>query len=118
MATDNNPDQRVRAELEVAETLLQLKGLDKVDTVQDNEELLPVDTPKQDDFTKDMAEAENEHENTANTTNTGIEDDNGDNNDDDDATVIYEPDTPSTMETTPKKGRVTFKHYGIRRHSP
>ena len=42
--------------------------------------------------------------------------------DDDDATIIYEPRDTTTSESTqissPKKGEVTFKHYGIKRRSP
>ena len=128
MATDDDPDQRVQTELEAAETLLQLKDIDTADTSQENEDLLPVDTPRQDDFTKDMAEAEkfldtvhDENEDllpvdapkhvdftkdmaeAANVATTGTQDNNDDDEEDDDATVIYELDIPSTTETTPKK---------------
>ena len=54
---EKKAEQREQTELEVAETLLQLQSTD-IDTEPDNDKILPVDAPKQDDFTKDMAEAE------------------------------------------------------------
>ena len=140
VATDPVQNERPQVDIEAAETLLQLRD---TDTSQDeeainetpkhtdmatdapaaipvedqehynqeldeNEVLMPVDAPMQQDFVKEMAEAEktaNPEENMAN-----------DDDDDDDAeTIIYETDTPTV---TPRKGTVTFKHYGIRRHSP
>ena len=102
--------EREQTELDAAETLLQLHSTD-VDTEPDNDELLPVDAPKLDDFTKDMAEAEAENATeTIGNKNDGNEDEI---EEDDAATVIYEPE-PQSKDTSPtKRGQVTFKHYGI-----
>ena len=116
--TDNIPDRtqsetraevtdREQHELDTAEALLILHGSD------DNSQTLPVDAPKQVDCTKEMAEEEGAvggH-------------DNEDDTDDDDTTIIYDPtehDLTAPLQTTSsaKKGTVSFKHYGIRRHSP
>ena len=126
MATNNVPVAREQSEIEAAETLLQLRDTDTADTSQDdeapemekdtpeeNENLMPVDAPMQEDFTKNMAEAEQ-----ATNPDADEEAENVDANDDDAATIIYDLDPPSTESTTPRKGTVTFKHYGIRRHSP
>ena len=134
MATHRDPIVREQTEIEAAKTLLQLRDTDTADTSQDDEEppadapthdaveidipeenenLLPVDAPMQEDFAKDMAEAENATHPGANKHNA----DDIDNDEDDAATIIYDLDMPST-KNTPKKGTVTFKHYGIRRHSP
>ena len=81
----------------------------ETDILDENETLMPVDAPMQQDFVKDMTEAEN-----ASNLETMVT--NSDHSDDDAETIIYEP--PDTPTVTPKKGTVTFKHYGIRRHSP
>ena len=114
---------RDQMELDAAETLLQLQSTD-VDTEPDeNEEILPVDAPKQDDFIKDMTEAEaknleneTEADKDENVVDEELEDD--DRDVDDAETVIYEPDPKTTTKSPPIRGQVTFKHYGIRRHSP
>ena len=82
----------------------------EIDIPDENEILLPVDAPMQEDFANDMAEAEKARNPDGIAGNT-------DNNDDNAETIIYDLNTPSS-KTTPKRGTVTFKHYGIRRHSP
>ena len=119
MVTERNRNQ---TELDAAETLLQLQSTD-VDTEPDeNEVIMPVDAPKQDDFIKDMTEAEAKNTDAidiADKVNKDNDDDDIDiDDDDDDATIIYEPEPMDVDKSSPKKGRVTFKHYGIRRHSP
>ena len=112
---------RDQTELEVAETLLQLQSTD-VDTEPDeNEVILPVDAPKQDDFIKDMTEVEAKNSEATASDDKGNKDKDGNDDEiemDDDATVIYEPESQTGDKSSPIKGRVTFKHYGIRRHSP
>ena len=58
----------------------------EIDILDENEVLMPVDAPMQQDFVKDMAEVEKAANPKAN----------ADNDDDDAETIIYEPDTPKT----------------------
>ena len=110
---------------EVAKSLLQLQGTENPDITDDNEQLLPVDAPKQVDVVREMAAEDNtlldsmpdlppEYNITDN-----VE---ADDDEDDDATIIYDPPvTPArgdTAITSPKRGQVTFRHFGIRRRSP
>ena len=104
--------------IEVIKTLLQLHGTKNTDITEENEQLLPIDAPKQPDVVKEMA-------NTLGEALPGLDQDQDEDNDeldDDDATIIYEPPATSTPEDTqmssPKKGEVMFKHYGIKRLSP
>ena len=102
---------REQNELDTAEALLILQGSD------DNSQTLPVDAPKQIDFAKEMADQERDVAGNDN------EDENDGDDDGDDATVIYDPTEQDEVSqphppTTSKKGTVSFKHYGIRRHSP
>ena len=116
--------------IEVAKTLLQLHGTKNTDITEENEQLLPVDAPKQPDVVKEMAHMLGEalpdlDQDTLGEALPDLDQDQDDNNyepDDDNATIIYEPPVTSTPEDTqmssPKKGEVTFKHYGIKRRSP
>ena len=110
VVTESN-DERDTAKLATAEALLQLKSMGSPSVEQDNSELLPVDALRQEDFAKELAQAE---------ASAQIEDDNEQesNNDGDGATVIYDPPTnvtPARAPTqSPRKGSVTFKHYVIR----
>ena len=111
-AAEINRDQ---TELEVAETLLQLQSTDVDTEPDDNELIMPVDAPKQDDFIKDMTEAEAKTPDAADIDEKINKDKDGyDDEIDDDATVIYELEPQAGDKSSPKKGRVTFKHYGIR----
>ena len=133
MTTTKNQDvYREPNVMEVAKTLLQLHGPDDTDITDENEQLLPVNAPRQADIVKEMAQSLGEalpdtgHD-TLPDLNLDLEQDKNDkeldvDDDDDDATIIYEPRDTTTSESTqissPKKGEVTFKHYGIKRRSP
>ena len=112
--------------LEVAKTLLQLHGTDDRDITEENEQILPVDTPMQPDIVKEMAHTLGEDlpdldQDVPGETLLDLDPDpNEDEDDDDDATIIYELPVASkdTQISSPKKGQVTFKHYGIKRRSP
>ena len=124
---ETESNQREPIELETAETLLQLQasddnshmasGPDDLEDNSDNSQLLPVDTPMQEDFSKTMSLQDKLDPPQDNINN---------NNSDDDAEmVIYDPPeqvlelvSPTRDIQSPKKGTVSFKHYGIRRRSP
>ena len=132
MVTD--PDT---AELEVANLLLQL-GTDSEKAVSDNaelaeldmdinnEELLPLNAPPLEDFTKKLAEAENPNaltednvesdSNDSEKTVDYVHEDNENNNNSSDKTVDHTGQ--QTEEVSSPKGKVNIKHYGIRRQSP
>ena len=122
VTTKESTTDREPSVLEVAKTLLQLHGTENLDITKDNEQLLPVDAPKQPDVVKEMASTLGDS--LPNLPSVyGAPDDNDDEHDEDDnATVIYEPPVvparENTSVTSPKCGQVTFKHYGIRRRSP
>ena len=118
--TEQTVSDREPVDLEVAETLLQLHDATSPEPSSENEQLLPVDAPKQVDIVKEMeAEKENNSEtlpdlpHVYDTAKNSV-----DNFDDDDAdTIIYEQAVTPTRETSsvtsPRRGKVTFKHYGI-----
>ena len=115
MGTDREPGV-----LEIAETLLQLHDTTTSDNITDNEQLLPVDVPKQADVVKEMAESANVPlDSLPDLPHVDDAPDNADNDDDedDDATIIYElPVTPArenTAITSPRRGQVMFRTYGI-----
>ena len=108
------------SELEMANTLLQLRNLDddllEIDKHTSNEELMPVDRPCTEDFAKDLAEADARNATEQYSNNAGS---------DSDKTVDYtvqdkdqgEP-ADKDGETTSPKAVMRYKHYDIRRHSP
>ena len=110
--------ERDQTELEATETLLQLQSTDIDTEPEENEEILPVDALKQDDFTIDMADAEAKNTEATTEYNKDKDDNDDEAGMDDDATVIYELEPQIANKSLPVRGRVTFKHYGIRRHSP
>ena len=101
-------------ELETANTLLQLgnldDNLDEIDKDLNNEQIMPVDNARVEDFTKTMAEEDTNR----------ADQDSSDTNDSDKTVDYTIPDSTEkeTGETTSPKGTVRYKHYGIRRHSP
>ena len=106
----SDPDE---SEIETANTLLSLGSLENIDQAVDNETLLPVNKPRTEDFTKDLADQEQTHR------------DNTNEDTDSDKTVDYgvsepvSPDKHVEEEEIPSpKGIMRYKHYGIRRHSP
>ena len=123
--TEQIISDREPSDLEVAETLLQLHDATSPEPSSENEQLLPVDAPKQVDIVKEMeAEKNNNSENLPDLPHVHDPAKNlVDNSDDDDAdTIIYEQTVTPTRETSsvisPRRGKVTFKHYGIPRRSP
>ena len=117
--TTQTTRNRELADLEVAETLLQLHA-SSPEPLSENEQILPVDAPKQYDIVKEM-EAENE-KNSETLPEQSHAHSNATSDDDDADTIIYEHSVTPTREhpsvTRPRRGTVTFKHYGIPRWSP
>ena len=110
---------REPVDLEVAETLLQLHA-SSPEPPSENEQILPVDAPKQVDIVKEMeAEKENNSETVPEQSHSHS---NATSDDDDADTIIYEQSvTPTRVNpsvTSPRRGTVIFKHYGIPRRSP
>ena len=104
----SDPDD---TEIKTANTLLSMGSLENIDNAVDSEILLPVDKPRTEDFTKDLAELNRDQGEHA------TEDS------DSDKTVEYgdleTPEKPLAMdETMSPKGVVRYKHYGIKRQSP
>ena len=116
--TEQTISDREPVDLEVAETLLQLHDATSPEPSSENEQILPVDVPKQIDIVNEM---EAEKEKTLETlpeqshSNSSADDDDAD-------TIIYEQAVTPTREnpsvTSPRRGTVIFKHYGIPRRSP
>ena len=125
VATEQTVSGREPGVLEVAETLLQLRDTASPDLINDNEQLLPVDAPKQVDIVKEMAVEDKIHlDSLPDLPHVYDAAENAENDDDEDdnATIIYEetvtPARDNTSVTSPRHGQVTFKHYGIPRRSP
>ena len=125
VATEQTVSDREPGDLEVAETLLLLHDATSPEPSDENEQLLPVDAPKQVDIVKEMeAENENNSESLPDLPHVYDTPENPEDNfDDDDAdTIIYEeavtPTRDTSSVTSPRRGKVTFKHYGIPRRSP
>ena len=113
-------------ELDTANTLLQLGTKTTLESRYDNSELLPVDSPPLDDFTRTLKERDTD--NSTLMLPTSDKDTENVENNDSDATVDYSKDAtvapdknnkPTSNEnveqpTTPK-GKLSYKHYGIRK---
>ena len=100
----SDPDD---TEIETVNTLLSLGSLESIDKTVDNEALLPVDRPRIDDFTKELAVQERMEHPTDDS--------------DSDTTIAYEDkgtDAAPTAEPKSPKGVFRSKHYGIKRQSP
>ena len=102
----SDPDD---TEIETANTLLSLGSLENIDKTVDNEALLPVDKPRLNDFTKELA-AQERREQSANDYDSDKTEAYSDNN--------ALSDTPQTDEPKSPKGVFRSKHYGIKRQSP
>ena len=125
VATGQKVSDREPGDLEVAETLLQLHDTTSPEPPSDNKQLLPVDAPKQVDIIKEMEAEERTHpDSLPDLPHVYDTPKNQEDNDDDDdaATIIYEetvtPTRDNSSVTSPRRGQVTFKHYGIPRRSP
>ena len=127
-------------EIETANLLLQLStSQSNLDIAYDNADILPVDTERQEDFTRELREKEialnEELDNAKNTEVNPIarneELDNNTNAEvnpavtninsdaDSDKTVNYTVDqSPTTEDLNLPKGKLTYQHYGITRKSP
>ena len=101
----SDPDD---TKIETANTLLLLGSLENIDKMVDNEALLPVDKPRVNDFTQELATQE-------------LNDQSADDSDSD-RTVAYDDSQPDIIPTTAEprspKGEFRSKHYGIKRQSP
>ena len=105
-------------ELETANALLQLGNPDdnlvEIDKDLNNEQIMPVDNARVEDFAKNMAEEESIRDADA------ANQDSSDTHESD-KTVDYtipEATENDIDEPISPKGTVRYKHYGIRRHSP
>ena len=115
-------------ELDTANTLLQLGTASAIlEARYDNSELLPVNCPPLDDFTRKMKERDTDNS-TLTLPQSSDKDSVNDANTDSDQTIDYNQDasetSDKTLEQTPDgtveqpntpKGRISYKQYGIRK---
>ena len=114
-----NPDA---TEIETTNLLLQLSNSQSsLDTEYDNANLMPVNAPRKEDFTRDLRELEEAAvpeqiiQNDQQTAGKGSADSDADS----DKTVNYTDNLPAeTTELSSPKGCLKYKHYGITRKSP